>query len=275
LFVNLNGNRFVNESFIAGDLNWITLQQPKNTFYSVVDSKILTAEPLPKVTINTSGNTGGRMVESGVPDPNAKGLTTSTAAQGMPPGTPQGTQGRQGMQGMSQGKNFIPRGLPGNPAMPGMVDGKASPEELKKAASMAGKHVVIGDSIEELADKLGIDRKTLVATVKRYNELCAKGHDDDYFKSEKYLLPIEKGPFYAFDNFLGMDGANGGLAINENMQIMGDDGPVGGLYASGDVTGSRYVNRGGDRTVIVNDNTWAAASGFLAGQNIGKQLKTS
>jgi fumarate reductase flavoprotein subunit len=234
LFININGKRFVNETFADGDyydFTWITRKQPKNTFYLVMDSKILTAEPLPQVAIDTSVNKGGRNLEAGVPDPNEKVPATKISERGK------------------------------------------SPEELKKIASMTGRHVVIADTIEELADKLGMDRKTLVATVKRYNELCAKGHDDDYYKPAKYMLPVEKGPFYALNYFLAMDGANGGLAINENMQVMGHDGPVEGLYAAGDTTGSRFTNHDGERIEIVNDMTWAVASGFLAGQNIGKQLK--
>jgi fumarate reductase flavoprotein subunit len=247
LFINLNGERFVNETFADGDyydFTWITRKQPKNTFYLVMDSKVLTAEPLPRVTIDASGNKGGRNLESGVPDPNAKESTTKTAAQTM--------QGAPGMGGK-----------------------RISPEDLKKIAAMSGRHVVIADTIEELAVKLGIERKTFVATVKRYNELCAKGHDDDYYKPAQFMLPVEKGPFYALNYFLAMDGANGGLAINENMQVIGHDGPVEGLYAAGDTTGSRFTNHDGERIEIVNDMTWAVASGFLAGRNVGKQLKTS
>jgi len=178
-------------------------------------------------------------VESGVPDPSQKESAANASA----------------------------------PGMPGMGRQKISSEDLKKIAYMSGRHVVIADTIEELADKLGMDRKALVATVKRYNELCARGHDDDYFKPARYMLPVEKGPFYALNYFLAMDGAVGGLSVNEKMQVMGHDGPVKGLYAAGDSTGSRYINRAGERIEIVNDNTWAVASGFLAGQNIGKLLK--
>jgi fumarate reductase flavoprotein subunit len=247
LFINLNGKRFINETFADGDYSdftWLIRKQPKNTFYLVMDSKVLTAEPLPRVTIDTSVNKGGRNVESGVPDPNAKESTVKAPGEGMQ----------------------------GPPVMGGR---KIGPEDLKRIASMSGRHVVIADTIEELADKLGMDRKTLVATVKRYNELCAKGHDDDYFKPAKYMLPVEKGPFYALNYFLAMDGAVGGLTINENTQVMGHKGPVEGLYAAGDTTGCRYINRAGERIEIVNDNTWAVGSGFLAGQNIGKMLKTT
>jgi fumarate reductase flavoprotein subunit len=239
LFVNLNGKRWVNETFAAGDFKWILRRQPKCTFYSVMDSKILTMDPLGRVRISIEGNTGGRNVESGVPDPSEKETDVGAPA---------------GFQGMSREKPDL--------------------KELQRIASLSGRHLVIADTIEELGDKMGVDRKTFVATLKRYNELCAKGHDDDYFKPAKYLLPIEKGPFYAFTYYLNTEGAVGGLAINENMQVMGHDGPVKGLYAAGDTTGGRFVNHGGDRIEITNDMTWAVASGFLAGQNMGKQLKT-
>jgi len=237
LFINLTGKRFVNETFADGDyydFTWITRKQPRNTFYLVMDSNVLAAEPVPPVTIDPSANRGGRNVEGGVPDPNAKESTTNTSKP---------------------------------------YEQQKSPEELKKIAAMSDRHVVIADTIGELADKMGVDRKTFVATVKRYNELCSKGHDDDYFKPAKYMLPVEKGPFYALNYFLAMDGANGGLAIDENMRVMGHDGPVEGLYAAGDTTGSRFTNHDGERIEIVNDMTWAVASGFLAGRNIGKQLK--
>jgi len=237
LFINLDGKRFVNETFADGDyydFTWITRKQPKNTFYLVMDSKVLAAEPVPPVTIDPSLNRGGRNVEGGVPDPNEKESKTNTSKP---------------------------------------YEQQKSPEELQKIAAMSDRHVVIADTLEELGEKMGVAPKTFVATVKRYNELCAKGHDDDYFKPAKYMLPVEKGPFYALNYFLAMDGANGGLAIDENMQVMGHDGPVEGLYAAGDTTGSRFTNHDGERIEIVNDMTWAVASGFLAGRNIGKLLK--
>jgi fumarate reductase flavoprotein subunit len=242
LYVNLNGRRWINESYLqvnGNDFDFIPtlLEQPKCMFYTVMDSNLVLAEPMAGPRIITEGNGGGRNVEAGVPDLDEKET-----------------------------------GGPGGMLMPGMK--KLDLNDLKRIASWKGRHVVIADTLEELADKMGVDRKTFVATVKRYNELCAKGRDDDYLKPAKYMIPIEKGPFYASSHFLGMDGAVGGLAINENMQVMGKNGPIKNLYSAGDTTGGRYINRGGERIEIINDMSWAVASGFLAGQNIGKQLKT-
>jgi hypothetical protein len=75
------------------------------------------------------------------------------------------------------------------------------------------------------------------------------------------------------ENFGEPVSVGGGLAINENRQVMGRGGPVIGLCAASDTTGSRFTNHDSERIEIVNDMTWAVAGGFLAGQNVGKQLK--
>jgi fumarate reductase flavoprotein subunit len=244
LYVNLNGKRWINESYLqvnGNDFDFIPtlLAQPKCMFYTVMDSSLVTAEPVSPPRIILEGNGGGRNVEAGVPDPDEK---------------------ETDMGG-------------GMMMMPGM--GKLEIKDLERIASWNGRHVVIADTLEGLADKMGVDRKTFVATVKRYNELCAKGRDDDFLKPSKYMIPIVKAPFYASSHFLGMDGAVGGLAINENMQVMGKNGPMDSLYASGDTTGGRYINRGGERVEIINDMSWAVASGFLAGENIGKKIRNA
>jgi len=246
LYVNLNGRRWINESYLqvnGNDYDFIPtlLEQPKCMFYTVMDSHLVSMDPMAAPRIITEGNGGGRNVEAGVPDPDEKEADNSGPGGGM--------------------------------MMPGME--KLDVKALERIASYKGRHVVIANTLEELADKMGVDRKAFVATVKRYNELCAKGHDDDYLKPAKYMIPIQKGPFYASSHFLGMDGAVGGISINENMQVTGKNGPIKNLYASGDTTGGRYINRGGERIEIINDMSWAVASGFLAGENIGKQLKQS
>lgn len=247
LHVNLEGRRWVNETYIQIDVENgflpVLLRQPRCMFYNVMDSRIVSMDPMPKASILTAGNPGGRNVEGGVPDPDEKEKTSGNAAP-------------------------VPAGMA---SMPG--EKKPAIKDLERIAAMSGRHVVIADTLEELADKMGVDRKTFVATVKRYNGLCAGGRDDDYYKPKKYMLPIEKAPFYATSHFLSMDGAVGGLALNENMQVMGKNGPIENLYAAGDTTGSRFINRGYERIEIINDMSWAAASGFLAGENIGKRLK--
>jgi succinate dehydrogenase/fumarate reductase flavoprotein subunit len=291
LYVNLDGKRWTDEAYMnSQDYLAVLLRQPRCAFYNVLDSKVLVADRLGSPqAISTSGNMGGRNVESGVPDPTTLKSSSNAQAQGpggmgQGQGMPQGSGGQgtgqgQGMpqgtgQGQAQGGQGGGQGPSGGMGgdMPWMNQ-KVDPKELEKIAKLPGRHVCIGNTLEELADNMGVDRAAFVATVKRYNELCAKGHDEDFFKPAKYMLPIEHGPFYATSHVLGHDGAVGGLDINEFGQIMGKKGAIENLYASGDTTSSRFINRGGERIEIINDMTWAVASGFLAGEHIGKRLK--
>ena len=52
------------------------------------------------------------------------------------------------------------------------------------------------DTLEELAEKLNIPADEFVKTVERYNELCAKGVDEDYGKSVHRMTPVDTAPFY-------------------------------------------------------------------------------
>ena len=59
------------------------------------------------------------------------------------------------------------------------------------------------DTLEELADKLGIeDKAAFLATVERYNELCEKGVDEDFGKDKKWMHAIKKPPFYGIRRHL-------------------------------------------------------------------------
>ena len=56
------------------------------------------------------------------------------------------------------------------------------------------------DTLEELAAKLGFDNdaaSTFVDSIERYNELCEKGHDDDFGKAAEKMHPIIEPPFKA------------------------------------------------------------------------------
>ena len=52
------------------------------------------------------------------------------------------------------------------------------------------------DTIEELAEKAGIDVENLKETIDDYNFFC-DSVDEEFFKAKRYLRPIFKAPFYA------------------------------------------------------------------------------
>lgn len=128
-----------------------------------------------------------------------------------------------------------------------------------------GKSVVRADTLEQLAGETGINAENLKQTIAHYNEMCAQGLDTEYFKDPSEMLPFTKGPYYAVSGGLGTDGAFGGVLVNENIQAYASGGGlVEGLYVPGDFSSGRYLNIRNNKVQIINDLSWAFASGWLA-----------
>ena len=91
-------------------------------------------------------------------------------------------------------------------------------------------------TIEELAALIGVDAGALSATVARYNELCAKGEDEDFGKPAEYMIPVEGDMLYAFRMTPGSSVTFGGLQIDTDAHVLDvNDAPIPGLYAAGEV----------------------------------------
>ena len=100
---------------------------------------------------------------------------------------------------------------------------------------------VEADTIGALAELIDVPAENLEATVARYNELCAKGHDDDCLKEAVWMQPIDTPPFYAAGIGAAITGTRGGVKINADMQVLDKRGRViPGLYAVGNNAGSFY-----------------------------------
>jgi fumarate reductase flavoprotein subunit len=128
-------------------------------------------------------------------------------------------------------------------------------------------HILQADTLEELAEKMGVPVDTFVATAKRYTEMAKKGHDDDYYKHPLRLTTLEKPPYYACQIAAVMLVTLGGLSINEKMQVLDTNKQVvPGLYAAGNASGNfffdEYVT-----TVPGTSHSRAITFGRLAAQN--------
>lgn len=133
-------------------------------------------------------------------------------------------------------------------------------------ALQAGKTIFKGDTLEELAGKIGVPADAFKATVDRYNELAKKGMDEDYGKTGEMLTAIDQAPFYAATNPLMLLVVLGGLKVNTNLQVLDTENKViPGLYASGNVSGGFLSN---DYPVIVPglSHSRAWTFGRIAGQ---------
>lgn len=133
-------------------------------------------------------------------------------------------------------------------------------------ALKTGKTLFKADTLNELAQKMGVPADALNATVSRYNDLAKKGRDDDFGKNPEMLTAIDTPPFYAAYNSLALLVVLGGLKVNKNLQVLDTEGNViPGLYASGNTSGGFFSN---DYPVIVPglSHSRAWTFGRLAGQ---------
>lgn len=97
------------------------------------------------------------------------------------------------------------------------------------------------DTLEELAEMVGVPADELKATVERYNELCDAGHDDDYGKNPKYMNKIQTAPFWGIRKHIRVSAIVSGININENGQALNGDGePIENLYAVCNLGGPFY-----------------------------------
>jgi fumarate reductase flavoprotein subunit len=146
-------------------------------------------------------------------------------------------------------------------------------KELKAAEERGSSEVFVAGSIEELAEKMGVDKYALKTTVEEYNGFCAKGHDDLFAKNRKYLRPLKGPKFYAVKARTLFLGTLGGIKINHHTEVLDKKGNViPGLYAGGFDAGGMW----GDSYCIKASSglsaSFATNSGRIAGKNVLRYL---
>lgn len=107
---------------------------------------------------------------------------------------------------------------------------------------MADGHTVSGATVEELAEKIGVDAAVLQETIDTYNEGMRNG-SDAFGKAASADAVIEQAPFYASLRTPTVHHTMGGIQINSQAQVLNQEGNViPGLYAAGEVTGGIHGN---------------------------------
>lgn len=127
------------------------------------------------------------------------------------------------------------------------------------------------DTIEELAEKAGIDLEGLIKQIEEYNEMCEAGFDEIFEKDRAYMQPIEKGPFYCCRQNVGAYGTLGGVKINHKTQVLNEEAKViPGLYC----VGTDACNIFGDSYPFIlsgNSMGFCLNSGRIAGENAAEE----
>ena len=100
-----------------------------------------------------------------------------------------------------------------------------------------------GETLQELADAIGVPYDALQKTVDRYNSFCETGEDIDFGVPERFLSSVEDGPFYASNVSAWLLALPYGLRVDQNSQVLDEeDTPIGGLFAIGNVQGDFFAN---------------------------------
>lgn len=101
--------------------------------------------------------------------------------------------------------------------------------------------VLQGQTLAELAEKMGVPADALEATVARYNELFDMQCDVDFGKQAGRLTAIKEPPFYAICRQPRLLCALGGLVIDANMRVIDNDNKViPNLFACGNNSGNWF-----------------------------------
>lgn len=126
--------------------------------------------------------------------------------------------------------------------------------------------VVEADSVEDLAEKIGVPADALKETIDTFNGYVEKQEDPEFGRTV-WGKKIEKAPFYATLRYPALHHTMGGLHINTEAQVLNKDGKViPGLFAAGEVTGGIH----GDNRLGGNAIADIIVFGRIAGESIMK-----
>lgn len=159
--------------------------------------------------------------------------------------------------------------------------GFAKPIPMPLLPYLKAGYLVKGDTIDELAEKCGIDPSGLAATVRDFNANARRGEDPEFSRGatpfnrsggdpkvtpNPALAPIENGPFYAVHVRPGSFGTFAGIAADTKSRVVDAAGePVPGLYTAGNDHAS--IMRGNYPSGGVNLGP-ALTFGYIAGRDL-------
>ena len=127
-----------------------------------------------------------------------------------------------------------------------------------------------GATVEEAAEKAGINAEKLSETVAHFNDMVAAGKDDDFGRAEMSVGLDLDGQIYIVEQRLRMATSLGGLKTSTSFEVYDENEQViDGLYACGEIIGGVH----GDESMPSNCVAWAVTSGRLAAKAAADAVK--
>lgn len=114
---------------------------------------------------------------------------------------------------------------------------------------------VQADTIEGLAEKLGLDPVQVGATVAEFNAACRPGSfhptEKDGLATEEldipktnWARPLDTPPYYGYQLRTGVTFTYLGLKVDENAQVHAPEGPIENLWAAGEIMAGSILGQG-------------------------------
>ena len=122
------------------------------------------------------------------------------------------------------------------------------------------------DTIEELAQLIGVDQGNFLRTVERYNSMIGQV-DEDFGRAAERMVGLMEAPFYATAQTPQITTSAGPVKINDQAQVVRADGSaIPNLYAVGDLVSLNFS--GGSVLYSGSMLQWALNTGRIAAETI-------
>ncbi|BCT75149.1 4-oxocyclohexanecarboxylate desaturase II [Sinomonas cyclohexanicum] len=161
--------------------------------------------------------------------------------------------------------------------------GYAKPWPMPRGYFYKMGYLVKGNTLEELADRIGVDAAGLTQTVAEFNVGARAGEDpafgrgsteynhfrgDMEHKPNPNLAPLDKGPYYAAKIQMGDLGTFAGIAVDSDNLVVTEEGtPIPGLLAVGAAARSVF---GGGYPGYGSHIGAALVFGYRAGRDVAR-----
>lgn len=95
------------------------------------------------------------------------------------------------------------------------------------------------DTLEELAEILGIPAENLIASVEAWNQHCADGLDTEFGVAKDKMIPIDTPPYWGIRQWIRCSAINAGVEVDGCCRVLdANDEPIPGLYSVGSGAGN-------------------------------------
>ncbi|WP_249869176.1 FAD-dependent tricarballylate dehydrogenase TcuA [Oceanobacillus saliphilus] len=142
---------------------------------------------------------------------------------------------------------------------------------LRKEYDLKEATCIKADTLEELAEKMGVEQPVFLETIERYNQAVQEGDYNPSIKDGKQTVGIEpsksnwaltfdQAPFYAYPVTCGITFTFGAVRVNDLSEVLDEqEQPIPGLFAAGEMVGGLFYHN------------YPGGSGLMSGAVFGKQ----